>query len=135
MIALIYRHGVFPMRSYKPTDTDIAAALADLDAMLDEVPREIKDNWPGNYKDDIATVLRPRPWPGVIRLDAIDEVYGRREARHCNMPKKFEQTVQNAFNKENDRSKAKDRHNDSLLFTSHVFDGQTYWAMRVYRPR
>jgi hypothetical protein len=123
------------MRNYKPTDADVAAALDDLDAMPDEVPRGLKDNLPGTYVDDITAVLRPRPWLGLIRLDAIDEVYLRRDARHCKMPRKFEQTVQNAFNKENDQSKAKDRHNGSLLFTSHVTDGQTYWAMRVYRPR
>jgi hypothetical protein len=121
------------MRSYKPTDADIAAALDDLDDMPDEVPREYKDNWPGTYGDDIAAVLRQRSWPGLIRLDAIDEVYLRRDARHCNMPKAFEQTVQNAFNTENDQSRAKDRQNGPLLFTSHVIDGQTYWAMRAYR--
>jgi hypothetical protein len=131
MNALNHHQGVFPMRGYKPTDADIAAALDDLDAMLDEVPLGFKDNWPGTYRDDIAAVLRSRPWPGLIRLDAIDEVYRRRDARQCNMPKKFEQTVQNAFNKENDRSTAKDRHNGSSLFTTHEIDGQTYWAIRA----
>jgi hypothetical protein len=123
------------MRSYKPTDAAIAAALDELDALPDELPRRVEDNWPGNYKDDIAAVLRTRTWPGAVRLAAIDEVYARRNARHCNMPKKFEQTVQSAFNKENDQSNANDRNNGSLLFTSHAKNGQTYWAMRACRPR
>jgi hypothetical protein len=122
------------MRSHNPTDAEIAAALDDLDDMPDEVPREFKDNRPGTFRDDIAAVLRQRSWPGMIRLDAIDEVYLRRNARHCNMPRTFEQTVQNAF-KESDQSRAKDRQNGSLFFTSHVVDGQTYWAMRAYRRR
>jgi hypothetical protein len=123
------------MRTDKPTDTEIAAALADLEAMPDQVLPEFEDNWPGSYEDDIAAVLRPCPWPGVIRLDAIDEIHARRVARGCHIPATFEQSVQRAFNTRNDRSSAKDRSDGSLLFTTHKIYGQTYWAMRAYRPR
>ena len=51
------------MRTHKPTDTDIAAALADLDALPDDGPRVCTDNWPGYQHDDIAAVLQSHPWP------------------------------------------------------------------------
>jgi 3-dehydroquinate dehydratase len=41
------------MCSLKPADTDIATALANLDAMPDEVSCEFKDKRPDNYKDEL----------------------------------------------------------------------------------
>jgi hypothetical protein len=122
------------MCSYRPTDLEIANALADSDATADDISWAIKNNWPGTYTDDLAAVLRTCPWPGMVRLHAIDRVHARRKARGCNTPLKFEQTVQSAFNTANDQSTSRDQHHCAWLFTSHVINGQTYWAMHASKP-
>jgi hypothetical protein len=123
------------VRSCNPTDADIAAALADLDALPDKGPCVFTDISRGSQLDDLIAVLRPRPWLGLIRPRVLDEMEARRAARSCRIPPAFEQSVQRTFNTHNDRSRAKDRDEESLIFTSHTIGGETYWAMAAYRPR
>jgi hypothetical protein len=104
----------------------------DLLAELDNLP---DTGHARTYLDDIMAVLRLHGATGLLRLDVIRDIERGRRERNCAIPRHFEETVQNTFNKHNDQSTGEARLGQPRLFTTHKDGQDTYWAMRIYRRK
>jgi hypothetical protein len=108
----------------------------ELDQLFREFERQIAANQKRHeqpYVLDLIKVLRPYGPRGLKRHFAIRRVWELRQPSGLNIPKKFEQAVQSAFNRHNGQSLTFDLPPEDDLFYPVGRKGSGIWAVHSHK--